>query len=219
MKVSEIFLSIEGEGKRVGTPCVFIRLYGCNLRCSYCDSLYAIEGKDYQELSINQIVDELKKYDVKNVTLTGGEPLIHKDVDDLINKLISEKFFINVETNGTVKPIIKGENIFYTVDWKSPSSMMMDKMNLSVFKNLSKNDVIKFVVGNIEDLLQAESVIQRLQELYNDEIPSIFISPIFNRIDNESIVNFILHSEILKKQTRFQIQLHKIIWNPEMRGV
>lgn len=219
MKVSEIFLSIEGEGKRVGTPCVFIRLYGCNLRCSYCDSLYAVEGKDYQELSINQIVNELKKYDVKNVTLTGGEPLIHKDVDDLINKLISEKFFINVETNGTVKPIIKGENIFYTVDWKSPSSMMMDKMNLSVFKNLSKNDVIKFVVGNIEDLLQAESVIQRLQELYNDEIPSIFISPIFNQIDNESIVNFILHSETLKKQTRFQIQLHKIIWNPEMRGV
>ena len=219
MKVSEIFLSIEGEGKRVGTPCVFIRLYGCNLRCSYCDSLYAIEGKDYQELSINQIVDELKKYNVKNITLTGGEPLIHKDVDDLINKLISEKFFINIETNGTIKPIIKGENIFYTVDWKSPSSMMMDRMNLSVFKNLSKNDVIKFVVGNIEDLLQAESVIQRLQELYNDEIPSIFISPIFNQIDNESIVNFILHSETLKKQTRFQIQLHKIIWNPEMRGV
>lgn len=97
--------------------------------------------------------------------------------------------------------------------------MMMDKMNLSAFKNLSKNDVIKFVVGNIEDLLQAESVIQRLQKLYNDEIPSIFISPIFNQIDNESIVNFILHSETLKKQTRFQIQLHKIIWNPEMRGV
>lgn len=219
MKVSEIFLSIEGEGKRVGTPCVFIRLYGCNLRCSYCDSLYAVEGKDFQELSVNHIIKEVKKYGIKNITLTGGEPLIHKDVNDLINKLISEKFFINVETNGTVKPTIKGENIFYTVDWKSPSSMMMDKMNLSAFKNLSKNDVIKFVVGNIEDLLQAESVIQRLQKLYNDEIPSIFISPIFNQIDNESIVNFILHSETLKKQTRFQIQLHKIIWNPEMRGV
>ena len=102
MKVSEIFLSIEGEGSRAGLPCVFVRLHGCNLRCSYCDSMYAVEGCDYFEMSVDEIVSKVNSFGVGRVTITGGEPLIHKDVLNLIETLCKSNE-VNVETNGAVQ--------------------------------------------------------------------------------------------------------------------
>ena len=106
MKVCEIFRSIEGEGLRTGQAAVFVRLHGCNLRCSYCDSMYAVEGSDYKQISVAEVVDAVEAYrtesGVQCVTLTGGEPLLHAGVDELLQTLCEKDFKINIETNGTV---------------------------------------------------------------------------------------------------------------------
>ena len=153
MKVSEIFKSIEGEGLRTGLPAVFIRLHGCNLRCSYCDSMYAVEGSDYKQMSVAQILDAVKEFSgITHVTLTGGEPLIHQDVEDLLSLLSSNGYQVNIETNGTVPRKWHFPGLFYTMDWKCKSSGMSAKMKMENLETLGANDVLKFVVGTTEDL-------------------------------------------------------------------
>ena len=220
MKVSEIFKSIEGEGLRTGLPAVFIRLHGCNLRCSYCDSMYAVEGCDYKQMSVAQILDSVKEYgDIIHVTLTGGEPLIHPDVEDLLCQLSGYGYRVNIETNGTVPCKWHFPGLFYTMDWKCKSSGMTAKMKIENLETLGANDVLKFVVGTVEDLEETESVVKSLAEKKSD-MPHVFVSPVFGNLSNEEIVNWLLNSAtMVKNNARFQIQLHKIIWDPERRGV
>lgn len=214
MLVSEIFNSIEGEGIRVGLPSTFIRLFGCNLKCDYCDSLYSCEGKDYKEMSINEIMDEVRKFGCKAVTLTGGEPLIHKDVDELLIMLSSNGFEVNVETNGTRMPTVRNSNIFYTVDFKTYASGVSHLMNKDVFKSLEDKDVIKCVCGSILDLEQS---LEFLREVGMQDFKNIFISPVFGQIEPEVLVDFVKTHELWN--WRVQLQIHKIIWNPQERGV
>ena len=220
MKVSEIFKSIEGEGLRTGLPAVFIRLHGCNLRCSYCDSMYAVEGCDYKQISVAQILDAVKEYgDITHVTLTGGEPLIHPDVEDLLCQLSGNGYRVNIETNGTVPCKWHFPGLFYTMDWKCKSSGMTAKMKMENLETLGANDILKFVVGTVEDLEETESVVKSLTEKKSD-MPHVFVSPVFGNLSNEEIVNWLLNSAtMVKNNARFQIQLHKIIWDPERRGV
>ena len=220
MKVSEIFKSIEGEGLRTGLPAVFIRLHGCNLRCSYCDSMYAVEGCDYKQMSVAQILDAVKEYgDITHVTLTGGEPLIHPDVEDLLCQLSGYGYRVNIETNGTVPCKWHFPGLFYTMDWKCKSSGMTVKMKMENLETLGATDVLKFVVGTVEDLEETESVVKKLAEKKSD-MPHVFVSPVFGNLSNEEIVNWLLNSAtMIKNNARFQIQLHKIIWDPERRGV
>ena len=220
MKVCEIFRSIEGEGLRTGLPAVFIRLHGCNLRCSYCDSMYAIEGSDYKQMSVTQILDAIKEYSgITHVTLTGGEPLIHQDVEDLLSQLSGDGYRVNIETNGTVPCKWHFPGLFYTMDWKCKSSGMTAKMKMENLETLGSEDVLKFVVGTIEDLEETETVVKSLAEK-KDDMPHLFVSPVFGNLSNEEIVNWLLNSNIMvKNNVRFQVQLHKIIWDPERRGV
>ena len=220
MKVSEIFKSIEGEGLRTGLPAVFIRLHGCNLRCSYCDSMYAVEGSDYKQMSVAQILDAVKEFSgITHVTLTGGEPLIHQDVEDLLSLLSSNGYQVNIETNGTVPRKWHFPGLFYTMDWKCKSSGMSAKMKMENLETLGADDVLKFVVGTTEDLEETESVVKSLAEKKND-MPHLFISPVFGNLSNEEIVNWLLGcSTMVKNNARFQVQLHKIIWDPDRRGV
>ena len=220
MKVSEIFKSIEGEGLRTGLPAVFIRLHGCNLRCSYCDSMYAVEGSDYKQMSVAQILDAVKEYSgVTHVTLTGGEPLIHQDVEELLCQLSGCGYRVNIETNGTVSCNWHFPGLFYTMDWKCKSSGMSAKMKMENLETLGADDVLKFVVGTIEDLEETENVVKSLAEKKND-MPHLFISPVFGNLSNEEIVNWLLGSStMVENNARFQVQLHKIIWDPERRGV
>lgn len=210
MKVNEIFYSIEGEGIRAGMPCVFIRLHGCNLNCSYCDTRYSCEGNDYCEMSVPEILERVKNYNCENVTVTGGEPLIHKDIDELLLELKRAGYSINVETNGTIVPKIP--EIIYTVDYKTNASGMSDKMNIEVFDALDDTDVIKFVVGSIEDLQQARDFIFAHTTLAN-----IFVSPVFGMIEPSVIVDFLKENNLT--DWRVQLQLHKYIWEPKKRGV
>lgn len=215
--VNEIFGSIDGEGLRTGELSTFIRLAGCNLRCRYCDTLYALKGINGKEMTINEIIKEVDKIGYKNITLTGGEPLIHKNVDKLIDKLLELDYKINIETNGAVDitPYI-AKNILLTVDYKTKSSEMIKYMKNKNLLLLREYDVLK-IVCNKDDFKDIEELLK------NNNIKSyIYLSPIFNEIQPYELVEFLkeLHNKgINTDKIRVQVQLHKIIWNPEERGV
>ena len=224
MKVCEIFKSIEGEGIRMGQSAVFVRLHGCNLRCSYCDSMYAVEGPDFWFMNVGEVLAAVEAYrnesGVKCVTLTGGEPLIHSGVEDLLTALSEAGFEVNIETNGTVPCKWRLPGLFYTMDWKCKSSGMSARMKMENIISLGKNDVLKFVVGSVEDLLEAEGVVARLSLTSPDNMPHIFISPVWGKLTNEEIVNWMVGSKVMtQNNARFQVQQHKIVWDPDMRGV
>ena len=215
MKVVEIFNSIEGEGKRAGLPATFIRLFGCNLRCTYCDSMYAVEGTDYRDMSIVEIVEKAEEIGCPNITLTGGEPLIHKEVKELIEILCKRGYWVNVETNGSVRIPYRtiDDRLFYTVDYKTSSSGMREKMDEEIFKSLiGPLDVVKFVVGTEQDLEEVLAVCRNLA--YQ---PTVYVSPVFGSIEPRQIVEFVLKHKLW--DWKVQLQLHKFIWDPQMKGV
>lgn len=216
MKVVEIFESIDGEGIRAGFPVTFIRLHGCNLNCSYCDSRYACVGDGYNDLYIEDILQKVEQLGHKRITLTGGEPLIHPDVKLLITELLNSGYYLNIETNGSVdiSPYAKKRSVIITLDYKSPSSGMEDKMLLDNLKLLRKTDVLKFVVGTEEDLQKAKNIIKQYEL---EGKCHIYLSPIFGDIEPKRLVEFILaeHLELV----RVQLQMHKFIWDPDMKGV
>ena len=216
MKVVEIFTSIEGEGKRAGQPVVFIRLYGCNLNCSYCDTPYShlTESDKAKEMTVDQIVQEVILTGLTGVTITGGEPMIHEDIIELINELTHIGKDVNVETNGTVPFPEEPDDLFrmfFTMDWKCPSSGMNDMMSMENVNTLRGRDVLKFVVGTDEDLLEMERVISEMKSS-----PMVYVSPVFGKIEPKEIVEFVLERGL---DVRVQLQLHKFIWPPEQRGV
>ena len=233
MKVNEIFKSIEGEGLRTGLAAVFVRLHGCNLRCSYCDTMYAVEGNDYRQMTVDEVVTSVESYrsecGVDAVTLTGGEPMLHAEVDDLLRSLSEKGFRVNVETNGTVPCKWHFPGLFYTMDWKCESSGMSAKMRMENLETLGAEDVLKFVVGSVEDLEETARVVRELHqrkthgcvdEKTSNTMPHIFVSPVFGKLEYEKIVEWMLSEKVMvQNNARFQVQLHKVIWDPDMRGV
>ncbi len=218
MKVVEIFQSIDGEAFNAGKITNFIRLSGCNLRCNYCDTIYGQKSSDGEEMSIDDILKRLDR-GIKNITLTGGEPLLYKEnAYSLLNALVEEGYNISVETNGSVnlKDYIKDfKNVAFIVDYKSPSSEMEDKMLIDNFNILRSIDCVKFVVGDRNDLETMERI-YRETSLIRGKTP-IFVSPIFGKIDLVDIVEFLKERKL--NDIRMQIQMHKVIWSPETKGV
>ena len=219
--IVEKFLSIDGEGPTSGELAVFIRFQGCNLRCSWCDTTYSWDKESISEtLSANEIYNYIKENEVVNVTLTGGEPLIQENIDELLVLLNSdEKLKIHVETNGAVdiEPFKKkhtNKNISYIVDFKLPSSQMTKTMNLNNFKTVDINDVYKFVVGSKEDLQMAYELIVKYHLISKC---LVYLSPVSGSIDMQEIVEFMKEKKLNK--VRLQTQLHKIIWDKNARGV
>lgn len=211
-KVCEIFASIEGEGKRTGAMSVFVRLFGCNLHCSYCDSLYSVDGNDYKEMDVTEIVKEVRKYPWSRVTLTGGEPL-KQDVKPLLERLAEYGYEVNIETNGAVElPDIRLPGLFYTMDWKCPSSLMRSVMVEKNLHKLMQEDVLKFVVGNEKDLEEMNRVV------LDYELPcQIYVSPVFGKITPAEIIEYVKKMEL--DEVKVQVQLHKICYDPMARGV
>ena len=211
MKVVEIFKSIDGEGIRVGYPVTFIRLAGCNLRCNYCDTKYSYEDEKFTEMTPQEIYIQVYKLGGKRITLTGGEPLIHKDVKVLVDLLIQKGYEVNIETNGSVDiTLFLDKHTIITMDYKCASSDMEDKMLLDNISKLRKQDVLKFVVSDDNDL-------DTVQRIYQNTKATVYISPVFGRIEPKQIVVYMLEHNL--ENCRVQVQLHKIIWNPEERGV
>lgn len=223
MLINEIFTSIDGEARRAGELSTFIRACGCCLRCNWCDSKYTW-GKEptNKEMSVDEIVTKCKEIGVFNITFTGGEPLIQKDADELINKLAKEGFDVCIETSGAVdftdRDWFKNfqDNVWVCVDYKCPSSGQTDKMlPIEKFTNLRNIDVVKFVVAR-DDLPTALKVIYDIREVNKECL--IYLSPVFGQIEPHEIVDF-MKENMLQYGIRCQLQMHKYIWPPEMRGV
>ncbi|MGN1412061.1 MAG: putative 7-carboxy-7-deazaguanine synthase QueE [Oscillospiraceae bacterium] len=221
MQVVEKFISINGEGRNAGQLAVFIRFKGCNLKCSYCDTSWAnVSTIDYVEQSPQEIVDYIKSTGVDRVTLTGGEPTLQKDFITLITLLSKEEnISVEIETNGAtdIFELSKIKNrASFTMDYKCPSSGMESHMILSNFNYLdrSKNDVVKFVVGSIQDLQKMVTIIE--QYSLKDKC-YIYVSAVFGKIELSNIVDFMKDNHL--NGISLQLQMHKFIWNPLERGV
>jgi len=214
--VNEIFYSIQGESTTTGIPTVFIRFTGCNLRCSYCDTEYAYHNGDKKTLE--EILKEVSGYKAEYVCLTGGEPLLQKDLLLLIKKLVSLRKQISIETSGSlsVKNIAKKEwkRVKVIMDIKTPSSLMADRNDYSNFKYLRPWDEIKFVCGSKEDFNFAIDIIKRFKLNLKSHI---LFSPISERLNYQKLATWVLASKM--KNIRLQIQLHKIIWPDTKKGV
>jgi len=209
MKVNEIFYSIQGEGTYIGVPMVFVRFTGCNLRCTWCDTKYAWE--EGREMEIDEIIDEIKKYQTKWVCVTGGEPLLQKDIYKFINRLLDMDYKVLVETNGSIsiENLPCEENIIVDMDIKTPSSGMTQFMDLSNLELLGKKDTVKFVIANDEDYEFMKSFIK------NHEINAeIIVQPEGNK-NLKELVEKVLSDQL---NVRVLPQLHKIIWG-DRRGV
>lgn len=217
-KVVEIFESINGEGMRAGELAVFVRMKGCNLSCNYCDTMWANKPDcEFEEMTADQIVDRVKKSGIKNVTLTGGEPLLQKDAVKLLEAFSSEKDIrVEVETNGSIdlKPFLKFENVSFTMDYKLPESDMEKYMNTDNFKILRKKDTLKFVASSVNDLKKAKEIIEKYELIGK---VNIIFSPVFGKIELTDIVDFLKDNKL--NDVRMQLQMHKFIWDPEERGV
>ena len=221
MDVNEIFYSIEGEGIRAGMPCVFVRFNGCNLNCNYCDTSYAHKSSDCDnsDMLVNQIVENIRFYGCPNVTLTGGEPLLQHDIDDLIYQLTRLNFNVNIETNGTINAYdlrnTDNSNVIVTMDYKCISSGVDRPKNLDNYMDLQSKDVLKFVVGTQEDMDEAFRIISALY--IADVHPNIYFSPVFGKIEPSEIAEFLKNHGLY--DCKVQVQLHKILWDPNKRGV
>ncbi len=212
LRVNEIFYSIQGEGLKAGSPCIFIRLTGCGLRCTYCDTEYAFyEGID---LSVNDIFDRIASYDCKLVELTGGEPLEQAAVFPLMSELCDRGYDVMIETGGHIDISTVDHRVKRIVDLKTPSSGMMKRNHLANIDHLTKNDEIKFVIGSEEDYHWARSLVGEY------DLPSkagtVFMSPVFGTQPLQELASWILADGL---NVRMQVQLHKLIWPNVERGV
>ena len=218
-KVVEKFTSVNGEGPLSGQLVVFIRFAGCNLHCSYCDTTWAnASDVGYDFMTSDDIYKYIKSTGIRNVTLTGGEPLMQEGIIELLEIFSKDKWLhVEIETNGSV-PLNQFDNLknppSFNMDYKLPSSNMEDKMNLNNFTLLNFKDTVKFVCGSIEDLQTSKFIIDKY-ELINRM--NLYISPVFGQIDLENIVDFMKDNKM--NGVNLQIQLHKIIWDPNKRGV
>lgn len=219
-KVAEIFTSINGEGTRAGELAVFVRLCGCNLRCSYCDTMWANSANaSYTEMTACEIRKAVLETGVKNLTLTGGEPLNAEYAKELLEELLQDdSISAEIETNGSISikefDSISNRPIF-TLDYKLPSSGMEDKMLIAEnMPYIKEKDCMKFVAGSEEDLIKAAEIIEKYDLTKRCHV---YLSPVFGKIDPAFMVEFMKERKL--NGVRLQLQLHKFIWDPNKRGV
>lgn len=211
MKVCEIFLSIQGESTYAGMPCVFIRLTGCNLRCSYCDTAYAYD--EGSEMSMDEVLSLVSEYGVKLVEITGGEPLMSEDAPELARKLIKEGYKVLLETNGSVDISPVPKEAVVIMDIKTPSSLMSDQNRPENIPLLKSTDEVKFVISDREDYLWSRDLVHK-HGLSNK--CTVLLAPAFGQIEPSTLVGWMLEDSL---RVRLNLQLHKIIFDPNQRGV
>ncbi len=207
MLVNEIFLSIQGEGKEIGLPTVFIRLTGCNLRCKWCDTGYAFD--EGEEMSIEDVVKNTDMHGIKRACITGGEPLLQKEVRALTDALLSKGYDIVLETNGSLPINGIDERVLISMDWKTPSSGEENKMLESNMRYLAEKDQLKFVIADEKDYEYAKEFLKSHR---------ILCEPVFQPLGGTNLkwlAERVINDRI---DVRVLPQLHKIIWGDE-RGV
>lgn len=218
-KLVEKFVSINGEGGKAGELACFIRLAGCNLNCSYCDTRWANAADvAYEERSEDDIYEYIKSMRVENVTLTGGEPLIQPDIHRLLEYLAKDSSLrIEIETNGAVDLsafMDLPENVVFTMDYKLPGSEMEAMMCLTNLEIIRKCDCVKFVISNEADMYRATEIVKAYELL---DKTKVYYSTAFGEITPADVVEYMKHAGLNK--VKLQLQLHKYIWAPTKRGV
>jgi 7-carboxy-7-deazaguanine synthase len=210
MRVTEIFFSIQGESSHAGRPCVFVRLTGCNLRCTWCDSDYTFNGGE--TLSLDEVMTRVKSYGCPLVEITGGEPLAQPEAFELITRLCDDGFEVLIETSGSIDITPVDRRAVLIIDIKCPGSGEASKNRWSNLEQLKANDEIKFVIADRIDYEWAKQVIEerRLDRW------TILISPVWGRMDMRELAEWMLADHL---PARFQTQLHKHIWGAAARGV
>tara|TARA_B100000676_G_scaffold304314_1_gene356359 strand:- start:116 stop:766 length:651 start_codon:yes stop_codon:yes gene_type:complete len=207
VSINEIFYSIQGEAKNSGKPTIFIRTAGCPFDCSYCDTDYAFtEGK---QTKISKIISSVKKYDTKYITVTGGEPLVQKNIYTLLNELIKNSYNVSIETSGLIDIDNIPKEIEIVMDVKTPSSKESDKNILKNLKIIDNKDVIKFVIGSKEDYEWSKNILAK-NNLQSH--PNIYFSPVHEKLKPSQIASWILDDSL---NVTLQLQIHKYIWGNE----
>ncbi|MDD5114878.1 MAG: 7-carboxy-7-deazaguanine synthase QueE [Methylobacter sp.] len=205
LRITEIFYSLQGESNTVGLPTVFIRLTGCPLRCVYCDTAYAFTGGS--KMDINAILDQVKQYPTLYVTVTGGEPLAQPACIELMSKLADQGYQVSLETSGAMDVSKVDPRVIKVMDLKTPSSGELSKNLYQNIDHLTANDQVKFVIGSDEDYQWSKQI---LTEYTLADRCQILFSPVMGQQNPTELAEKILADYL---PVRFQIQLHKLLWD------
>lgn len=205
LNINEIFYSLQGEAREVGLPTVFVRLTGCPLRCTYCDTEYAFKGKNM--LSIDEILVEVKQYNTKYVCVTGGEPLAQINCHVLLDALIKDSYQVSLETSGSIDISEINPGVSIVMDVKTPSSNESKHNKYENIANLKAKDQLKFVIGSIDDFDWSVDIMNQ----YPTEAGVLF-SPVFDVVTPTQLANWILDKQL---NVRMQVQMHKLLWGDE----
>ncbi len=210
LKIFEIFYSLQGESSRVGLPTIFIRLSGCPMRCHYCDTAYAFQGGSM--MTVDEIMETIKKYDTRYVTVTGGEPLAQKEVLSLLKVLADQNYEVSLETGGGLSIKEVDPRIKIILDIKTPESGEEKKNYWDNLNLIHSKDEIKFVLCSREDYDWAKKI---LNQYKLTEKCDVLFSPVYQKLNTTDLGNWILEDQL---PVRMQIQLHKLLWG-EKPGV
>jgi len=210
VRVTEIFLSLQGEGSRAGRPCAFVRFTGCDLRCVWCDTAYAFHGGE--ELSRAEIVERLLRYPSRFALLTGGEPLLQPELPELCRELLARGFEVAVETHGQRPLAALPREVIRIADVKTPGSGE-PATDLAWLEGLAPHDEVKFVIDSEADWRWSLEVIRRHRL---EKRVTVLVSPVAGRVEPREVARWILEAGV---EARLNLQLHKIVWGAEARGV
>ncbi len=205
LRITEIFYSLQGESSRVGIPTVFVRLTGCPLRCQYCDTAYAFSGGSL--VSLDEITDQIKSYQTKYVTITGGEPLAQKNCLPLMEQLCDQNFSVSLETSGALDIAKVDRRVNKVVDLKTPGSNEEEKNLYENLQFIDQKDEIKFVICDRNDYEWAKETMVKYQLA---DRCGILFSPVADEIKAADLADWILEDKLA---VRFQVQLHKLLWD------
>ncbi len=211
LKINEIFKSIQGESSHSGLPCVFVRLTGCNLRCTWCDTEYAFyEGKG---MTVDDVVDAVDQCGISLVEITGGEPLMQKEAIPLMQTLLGKKYTVMLETGGALPIDEVPEPVIKILDLKCPGSGEVSKNNYENLQHLTLKDEVKFVILDREDYDWSKNI---LNEYLLPQKAQVLFSPVYEKLDLKDLVQWVLEDNL---PVRIQTQLHKVIWSKDAIGV
>ena len=211
MRITEIYASVQGETQYAGLPCTLVRTTGCDLRCHYCDSAFSFYGG--REMSLDAIVGEVDRLGAPLVLLTGGEPMLQREIVALAESLLSRGYRVMIETSGAHPVSALPAEVIRIVDVKTPASGEWHRMRLEVLDGLRPVDAAKFVLADEDDYRWAADLI-RSREL--DKRTCVLLSPVHGKLDPKDLVQWILRDRL---PVRLNLQIHKYIWSPDARGV
>lgn len=205
LRITEIFYSLQGETNTVGLPTVFVRLTGCPLRCSYCDTAYAFTGGEKKSLS--EIIQQVDQYQAKYVTVTGGEPLAQAACHELLKELSDKGYIVSLETSGAIDISKVDSRVVKVMDLKTPSSNEEDKNFYQNIQKLTEIDQVKFVIADSKDYEWSKSLMAEYDLANQCEV---LFSPVTGRMNPTELAEKIIADNL---PVRFQIQLHKYLWD------